>query len=449
MFTDQELLEQENIIEAILFMMGDSVNVETLATALNTDKEVAHEAAERLYARYINDYSDRGMKIIRVNNKYQMVANNKYFANLILVASRPQKPILTDAILETLSIIAYKQPITKPEIENIRNVKSDFACNKLIEYGLVEEKGRLDAPGRPIILGTTEEFLRRFGIENVSDLPELDALKKAEIEDEVEQELTKTFGEPIHIFNNKNDENETNSNQNDNNNENQDNVNNNDDDNDNQTIDKIINDNDDVNSDNNDDTNSAGEDYSIDNSNEDTNFDNNYENDEINNSDSSINDQDDSEINKFNQEEVKQENIEQINKSTVEIEEEKVETESINYNDNYDDILEQTILDDMEDSNQNKVLYSSYAEQLEEKNSNLERVTKSKLTNEEIGCKKEKIEKFSFIKSIKNYFIMIFKKISQIIKKMKFYLFMTILLSLNVLLKHQQDMICFHLLVSY
>ena len=90
---------------------------------------------------------------------------------LIQVAKQPKKHILTDVLLETLSIIAYKQPITKIEIEKIRGVKTDHAVNKLVEYELVEEVGRLDAIGRPILFGTTEEFLRRFHVQSLEELP--------------------------------------------------------------------------------------------------------------------------------------------------------------------------------------------------------------------------------------------------------------------------------------
>ena len=197
------LLEQENIIESILFMMGESVSVDTLATAIESSVDVAKDAAERLYNKYQNEYQDRGMKVIKLGNKYQMVSNNKYFKNLVLVASHPQKPVITEAILETLSIIAYKQPISKPEIEHIRGVKSDYACNRLLEYGLIEEKGRLDTAGKPILFGTTEEFMLRFGIESLDDLPILDATKFAEIESEVEKELSETLGEPVVIDKNK------------------------------------------------------------------------------------------------------------------------------------------------------------------------------------------------------------------------------------------------------
>ena len=193
------LLEQENIIESILFMMGESVSVDTLATAIESTVDVAKEAAERLYTKYQNEYQDRGMKVIKLGSKYQMVSNSKYFKNLVLVASHPQKPVITESILETLSIIAYKQPTSKPEIEHIRGVKSDYACNRLLEYGLIEEKGRLETAGRPILFGTTEEFMLRFGIESLDDLPILDATKFAEIESEVEKELTETLGEPVVI----------------------------------------------------------------------------------------------------------------------------------------------------------------------------------------------------------------------------------------------------------
>ncbi len=193
------LIEQENIVESILFMMGESVSVDTLAVAIESTVDVAKDAAERLYTKYQNEYQDRGMKVIKLGSKYQMVSNNKYFKNLVLVASHPQKPVITESILETLSIIAYKQPISKPEIEHIRGVKSDYACNRLLEYGLIEEKGRLETAGRPILFGTTEEFMLRFGIESLDDLPILDATKFAEIESEVEKELTETLGEPVVI----------------------------------------------------------------------------------------------------------------------------------------------------------------------------------------------------------------------------------------------------------
>ena len=107
---------------------------------------------------------------------------------LIRIVSQPKKQVLTDVLLETLSIIAYKQPVTKSEMENIRGVKCDHAVNKLVEYNLVEEVGRLDAPGRPLLFGTTEEFLRRFGIESIEELPEINSDKEEEFKEEALEE---------------------------------------------------------------------------------------------------------------------------------------------------------------------------------------------------------------------------------------------------------------------
>lgn len=96
--------------------------------------------------------------------------------------------MLTDVLLETLSIIAYKQPVTKLEIEKIRGVKSDHAVNKLVEYGLVEETGRMDAPGRPLLFGTTEEFLRRFSVQSLDELPSLNPEQVEHFKEEAEEE---------------------------------------------------------------------------------------------------------------------------------------------------------------------------------------------------------------------------------------------------------------------
>lgn len=197
-----EFLKKEHIVESLLFMMGEPVNIESISLAIDLNPDETINFMNEIVEKYKNEYSERGFKIIRINKKYQMVTNEIYNDQLIKVVSKPQKPVLTDSILETLSIIAYKQPITKPEIEDIRGVKSDFVCNRLIEYGLIEEKGRLEAPGRPILLGTTEEFLYRFGIEDINQLPSLDEEHLNKIEKEVEQELSNTLGEPVIIDNN-------------------------------------------------------------------------------------------------------------------------------------------------------------------------------------------------------------------------------------------------------
>lgn len=130
----------------------------------------------------------RGIKIVELDNAFQMCTNPEYYEQLIKVASQPKKQVLTDVLLETLSIIAYKQPITRIEIEKIRGVKCDHAVNKLVEYNLVMEVGRLDAPGRPILFGTSEEFLRQFGISSLEDLPIINKAKEEEFKLEAEEE---------------------------------------------------------------------------------------------------------------------------------------------------------------------------------------------------------------------------------------------------------------------
>ena len=178
----------EAVIEAVLFTMGNSVELSRLAAAIDQDEETAREAVLRLMKRY--ETGKKGMQIIALENSYQMCTRSEYYENLIRVACAPKKQVLSEVVLETLSIIAYKQPVTKLEIEKIRGVKSDHAVNKLVEYNLVYEVGRLDAPGRPALFATTEEFLRRFGIGSTQNLPVADPLVTAEIRMEVEEELS-------------------------------------------------------------------------------------------------------------------------------------------------------------------------------------------------------------------------------------------------------------------
>lgn len=183
------------IIEAILFSMGEAVEIEKLCTALEADKKTVREAIEALKEDY--ESPERGLKLIEVEDSFQLCTKEDAYDSLIRIVSIPKSYRLTDIQLETLSIIAYKQPITKIEIEKIRGVQSDHAVNRLIEAGLVEEKGRLATPGRPIILGTTEEFLRRFGLSRKEDLPDIEAEQRESFKLEAEQELG-YFSEPVH-----------------------------------------------------------------------------------------------------------------------------------------------------------------------------------------------------------------------------------------------------------
>ena len=186
-----EIEKLQSAIEAILFAMGDSVELEKLASAIGHDEETTRKLIHNMMDKY--EAADRGIRIIELDNAYQLCTKKEMYEYLIRVAKQPKRYVLTDVLLETLSIIAYKQPVTKLEIEKIRGVKSDHAVNKLVEYGLVEETGRLDAPGRPLLFGTTEEFLRRFSVHSLDELPVLDQEQiehfKEEAEDKAQLKL--------------------------------------------------------------------------------------------------------------------------------------------------------------------------------------------------------------------------------------------------------------------
>ena len=140
-------------IEAILFAMGNSVEFGTIARALELEAPEVRRLVEEMAGEYLNE--ERGIQIIILENSCQLCTKKEYYEYLIRIAMHPKKITLTEVMLETLAIIAYKQPVTKAEIEKIRGVKCDHAVNKLVEYELVTELGRLDAPGRPILFGTT------------------------------------------------------------------------------------------------------------------------------------------------------------------------------------------------------------------------------------------------------------------------------------------------------
>ena len=179
--------DQEAVIEAVLFTMGSAVELKQLATAIGQDKETAKAAVERLMKRY--QTGKHGMEILQLEDSYQMCTQSKYYSNLIRIASAPKKQVLSDIVLETLSIIAYKQPVTKMEIEKIRGVSCEHAVNRLLDFELITEVGRKDAPGRPILFGTTEQFLRSFGVKSLTELPELNPDRMAQFREEAEKEV--------------------------------------------------------------------------------------------------------------------------------------------------------------------------------------------------------------------------------------------------------------------
>ena len=179
------------IIEAILFTMGESVELEKIADVIELDKKETKAIIEEMMEEW--NASDRGTSIIELDGAYQMCTRTEMYEYLIKIAKQPKHRVLTDVLLETLSIIAYKQPVTKAEIEKIRGVSCDHAVSKLVEYNLVGELGRLDAPGRPLLFGTTEEFLRYFGVNSIDNLPVLNPVQLEEFKQEAEAEMKVTL----------------------------------------------------------------------------------------------------------------------------------------------------------------------------------------------------------------------------------------------------------------
>lgn len=174
-------------MEAVLFTMGEAVEIERIAAAVEQDEDTVRKIIKNMMTRY--DKEDRGIHLIELDGSFQLCTKPEMYEYLIRVAHVPKKHMLTDVLLETLSIIAYKQPITRLEVEKIRGVSCDHAVNKLVEYGLICEAGRLDAPGRPILFATTEEFLRYFGIESLDDLPMLNPDTIEDFKEEAEREV--------------------------------------------------------------------------------------------------------------------------------------------------------------------------------------------------------------------------------------------------------------------
>ena len=183
----------EAAIEAILFTMGESVEAEKIAVAIEHDVDTTVKIIHNMMDKYENE--DRGIKIIELEGSFQLCTKEEYYDNLIRICSQPRRYTLTDAALETLSIIAYKQPVTKIEIEKIRGVNSDRSVNKLVELELVKELGRLDAPGRPMLFGTTEEFLRTFGVGSIDELPVISEDMVEQYKEEAEYEIASELKE--------------------------------------------------------------------------------------------------------------------------------------------------------------------------------------------------------------------------------------------------------------
>ena len=183
--------EAEAAIEALLFTMGEAISAEAIGAVIGHDKATVIRLVHHLMGRYQNE--KRGIRIIELDGSFQMCTSPEMYDYVIKLTHQPKKQVLTDVMLETLAIVAYKQPVTKAEIEQIRGVSCSHAINKLLEYDLITELGRLDAPGRPLLFGTTEQFLRCFGVKSLEELPELNPVQVEEFKQQAEQEVQLTL----------------------------------------------------------------------------------------------------------------------------------------------------------------------------------------------------------------------------------------------------------------
>lgn len=179
--TDEELVA---CLEGLLFAYGKSVDKKTLQNILEISANKVEEIASRLQDLLNN--TNRGIQLIEINDGYQLTTREAYYEKICSLMDNRPKPSLSQAAMEVLAIMAYNPKITRPEVEKIRGVSSDSAINKLLEYGLIEEAGRLDAPGRPMSFKTSDEFLRLFGYKSLAEMPELPRIIEEDMQTELE-----------------------------------------------------------------------------------------------------------------------------------------------------------------------------------------------------------------------------------------------------------------------
>ena len=170
-----EINKSKGVIEAILFAAGREVKITELMSALEASSEEVITLVESMKEDYKNE--NRGLQIVNVGEAYQLCTKQEYYEYLYTIFDKRNKPNLSQAAIETLAIIAYNPKITRAEIEAIRGVNSDGTIYKLLDYNLIEETGKLDAPGRPGTYGVTSEFLRIFWFNNLNELPDLPRYK--------------------------------------------------------------------------------------------------------------------------------------------------------------------------------------------------------------------------------------------------------------------------------
>ncbi len=169
-------------IEAILFVSGEAVSIPDLAKALQTDEEKLKKCLDQISDEY--NYRQRGFLLKRFGNKVQLATRPLYAEDVVRLLQPVQQQNLGQAAMETLAVVAYKQPVTRAEVEQIRGVKCDYSLQSLINKGLIQENGRKDTIGRPILYGTTDAFLSHFGIRGLEDLPPLPEIEGEEIKEE-------------------------------------------------------------------------------------------------------------------------------------------------------------------------------------------------------------------------------------------------------------------------
>ena len=182
-----EIEKIKQIIESIMFAVGRDISVNELASVLELAPENIEEIIESMRIEF--DEAGRGIQIIKVNNGYQLCSRKENYEYIYQIIDKRNKPNLSQAALETLAIIAYNPKITRAEIESIRGVNSDGTIYKLLEHNLIEDVGRLDAPGRPTTYAITKEFLRMFGYSSLEELPELPRYKLDENQQIVIEDL--------------------------------------------------------------------------------------------------------------------------------------------------------------------------------------------------------------------------------------------------------------------
>ncbi len=177
----------EAVIEAVLFTMGEAVEIKKLSELIEEKTESTRDILKDMEKRYACE--DRGIMLNWLDDSVQLCTKPEMYEYLIKIAKTPKKMQLTDTVLETLSIIAYKQPVTRAEIERVRGVSCDHAINKLIESDRISVLGRLDATRRPLLFGTTEQFLRCFGVKSLDELPEINPVQIEEFKQQAEEEI--------------------------------------------------------------------------------------------------------------------------------------------------------------------------------------------------------------------------------------------------------------------